>query len=103
MRCSRSGTVDWGVRSVIGRRIAQVKQESTCENGRGSLLWPNCGPSGADFTHTEVFAMTLHDPLWTSMSRIQERAEEHARRREIVRLLDRPSGWSGSRPGSVRY
>jgi hypothetical protein len=38
--------------------------------------------------------MTLHDPLWTSMNRIQERAEEHARRREIVRLLDRPSGWS---------
>jgi hypothetical protein len=28
------------------------------------------------------------------MNRIQERAEEHARRREIVRLLDRPSGWS---------
>ena len=38
--------------------------------------------------------MTLHDPLWTSIDRIQERAEEHARRREIVRLLDRPSGWS---------
>ena len=36
--------------------------------------------------------MTLHDPLWTSLDRVRERAEEHARERELARLLALPSG-----------
>lgn len=38
--------------------------------------------------------MTLHDPLWTSLDRVRERAEEHARKRDVARELASPSGWT---------
>ena len=34
--------------------------------------------------------MTLHDPLELNYARVQERAEEYARRRELQKLLREP-------------